>query len=84
MCYGVGVERLINLTIEKLPEGVYVGTSDDVQGLVVQGDTIAQVIEYAREMVPIIEAARAEFGFGKPLGGVTPPERFEMPLVLAA
>lgn len=78
------MERIIRLTVEKLPEGVYVGTSDDVQGLVVQGDTIAQVLEYAREMVPLIEAARAEFGFGKPPPGVSPPDRFEVPVVLAA
>jgi hypothetical protein len=30
------MERMIRLQIEKLPEGVYLGTSDDVQGLVVQ------------------------------------------------
>lgn len=78
------MERIIRLTIEKLPEGIYLGTSDDVQGLVVQGDTIAQVLEYAREMVPLIEAARAEFGFGKLPAGVSPPDRFEVPVVLAA
>ncbi len=29
------MERIINLHIEKLPEGVYLATSDDIQGLVV-------------------------------------------------
>ncbi|MBW1727998.1 MAG: DUF1902 domain-containing protein [Deltaproteobacteria bacterium] len=28
------MERIINLHIEKLPEGVYLATSDDIQGLV--------------------------------------------------
>ena len=28
------MERIINLHIEKLPEGYYLATSDDVQGLI--------------------------------------------------
>ena len=28
------MERIVNLHIEKLPEGVYLATSDEVQGLV--------------------------------------------------
>ena len=31
------MEKLIQLHIEKLPEGVYLATSDDLQGLVAQG-----------------------------------------------
>lgn len=34
------MERVVNLHIEKLPEGVYLATSDDVQGLIAQGRTI--------------------------------------------
>jgi predicted RNase H-like HicB family nuclease len=34
------MERMIQLHIEKLPEGVYLATSDDVQGLVAQGRTV--------------------------------------------
>ncbi|HWF62716.1 MAG TPA: hypothetical protein VN666_20750 [Nitrospira sp.] len=33
------MERIVNLHIEKLPEGVYLATSDVIQGLVVQGRT---------------------------------------------
>jgi predicted RNase H-like HicB family nuclease len=33
------MERIVNLHIEKLPEGVYLATSDDVQGLIAQGRT---------------------------------------------
>ena len=36
------MERVIQLHIEKLPEGVYIATSDDVQGLVAQGRTIQE------------------------------------------
>ena len=44
------MEHLIQLHIEKLPEGVYLATSDDVQGLVAQGRTIRETIEIARDI----------------------------------
>ncbi len=44
------MERIINLHIEKLPEGVYLATSDDVQGLVAQGRTVSEAIEIARDV----------------------------------
>ena len=31
------MERIVNLHIEKLPEGVYLASSDDIPGLVAQG-----------------------------------------------
>ncbi len=31
------MERVLNIHIEKLPEGVYLATSESVQGLVAQG-----------------------------------------------
>ncbi len=40
-------EKIINLCIEKLPEGLFLATSDDVQGLVAQGHTLAGTIEIA-------------------------------------
>jgi predicted RNase H-like HicB family nuclease len=36
------MERIVKLHIEKLPERVYLATSDDVPGLVAQGRTIAE------------------------------------------
>ena len=44
------MEHLIQLHIEKLPEGVYLATSDEVQGLVAQGRTIRETIEIARDI----------------------------------
>jgi predicted RNase H-like HicB family nuclease len=44
------MERILNIHIEKLPEGVYLATSDDIQGLVVQGRTIAETLEIARDV----------------------------------
>ena len=42
------MERVVNLHIEHLPEGVYLATSDDVPGLVAQGRTITETLEIAR------------------------------------
>jgi predicted RNase H-like HicB family nuclease len=44
------MERIVRLHIEKLPEGVYLATSDDVQGLVAQGRTITETLEIARDV----------------------------------
>lgn len=44
------MEHMIKLHIEKLPEGVYLATSHDIQGLVAQGRTIQETIEIARDV----------------------------------
>jgi len=31
------MEKILNLHIEKLPEGFYLATSDSIQGLIAQG-----------------------------------------------
>ena len=40
----------ITLDIEKLPEGYYVATSRDVQGLVAQAKTFEKTIEIAEDV----------------------------------
>ena len=54
------MEQLIKLHIEKLPEGVYLATSDDIQGLVAQGDTIAETLEIAKDVANKLIEARTE------------------------
>ena len=44
------MERIVTLHIEKLPEGLYLATSDDIQGLVAQGRTIQETVEIARDV----------------------------------
>lgn len=44
------MEKIINLHIEKLPEGFYLATSEDVQGLVAQGRTVSETLEIARDV----------------------------------
>jgi predicted RNase H-like HicB family nuclease len=58
------MERIVTLHIEKLPEGVYLATSDDVQGLVAQGRTIQETIEIARDVAKKL----IEIQDGKPIG----------------
>ena len=45
------MEGTIQIHIKKLPEGVYLATSDDIQGLVAQGRTITETLEIARDIV---------------------------------
>jgi predicted RNase H-like HicB family nuclease len=46
----IAMEHVIQLHIEKLPEGVYLATSDQVQGLIAQGRTIQETLEIARDV----------------------------------
>jgi len=51
------MERIVNLHIERLPEGFYLATSDSIQGLIAQGRTIAETIEIAKDVAKkLIEA----------------------------
>lgn len=53
------MERVLNLHIEKLPEGFYLATSEEVQGLVAQGRTITETLEIARDVAKKLLEARA-------------------------
>jgi predicted RNase H-like HicB family nuclease len=44
------MEKLLNINIEKLPEGLYLATSEELQGLVAQGRTVAETLEIARDV----------------------------------
>ncbi len=48
------METIITIHIEKLPEGVYLATSDTLQGLVAQGRTISETLEIARDVAKIL------------------------------
>jgi predicted RNase H-like HicB family nuclease len=58
------MERVVNLYIEKLPEGFYLATSDNVQGLIAQGRTISETIEIAKDVAKkLIEAQEEQVPF---------------------
>jgi predicted RNase H-like HicB family nuclease len=50
----------IHLHIEKLPENLYLATSNDVQGLVAQGRSISETMEIARDVARKLLEAHAE------------------------
>ena len=52
-------EKIINIHIEKLPEGVYLATSGDMPGLVAQGRTVIESLEIARDVARKLMEARA-------------------------
>ena len=53
------MEKIIQLHIEKLPEGVYLATSDDLKGLLAQGKTIKETLEIVRDVAyQLIEAKK--------------------------
>ncbi|MEH2368284.1 type II toxin-antitoxin system HicB family antitoxin [Nostoc sp.] len=54
------MERLLNIHIEKLPEGVYLATSDELQGLVAQGRTVAETLEIARDVARKLLEAQSQ------------------------
>jgi predicted RNase H-like HicB family nuclease len=75
----IAVEHMIQLHIEKLPEGGYLATSDAVQGLVAQGRTIQETLEIARDVAKkLIEAQSG------PNAAPLPPahETFDYPLIV--
>jgi len=44
------MEKVINIHIKKLPEGLFLATSEDIQGLVAQGRTVAETLKIARDV----------------------------------
>jgi len=72
------MELIVNLHIEKLPEGFYLATSDNVQGLIAQGRTIAETIEIAKDVAKkLIEAQEEHIPNLKMVS-----DRFDYPLVI--
>ena len=55
-------EYLVPIKIEKLEEGVYLATSDTLQGLVAQGRTIAETMEIAQDVARKLIESYIEHG----------------------
>ena len=73
------MEHLIQLHIEKLPEGVYLATSDDLQGLIAQGRTLQETVEIARDVAKKLIEAQSD----TPHAPLEPlREAFDYPLIV--
>ena len=76
----MNMEKIINIHIEKLPEGYFLATSDEVQGLVAQGRTISETIEIDRDIVKkLYEAGREDIQTDKL---IDPAFKFDYPIII--
>ena len=74
------MERVVDIQIEKLPEGFYLATSKSIQGLVAQGRTLSETLEIARDVArKLIEAQEGE-DLQRIL--IEPKDSFDYPLVI--
>ena len=76
------MELAIQIRIEELPEGLFLATSDELQGLVAQGRTVAEALEIARDVARKLIEARRERGGLSDLP--TTSERQDYTIVVAA
>jgi predicted RNase H-like HicB family nuclease len=74
------MEQIANLHIEKLPEGLYLATSEDIPGLIAQGRTIVETLEIARDVAKKLLEAQAERHQKSTL--VDARDSFDYPLIL--
>ena len=54
------MELAIQVHVEKLPEGPYLATSEELTSLVAQGRTVAETLEIARDVAKKLVEARTE------------------------
>ena len=62
----VGALIPVRLRVERLPEGAYLATSDEIPGLVAQGRTVAETLEIAEDVARRLTEARWERSAAKP------------------
>lgn len=74
------MEYLVNLHIEKLPEGFYLATSEDIQGLVVQAQTLAETLTIASDVAKQLLQAQTERDSLLQLKTIT--DSFDYPLIV--
>jgi predicted RNase H-like HicB family nuclease len=69
-------ERVVRLHITRLPEGGYLATCDDIQGLVAQGRTVSETIEIARDVARKLLEAHTNIHLPKV------EKSFDLPIVI--
>jgi len=77
-------EYLVSIKIEKMEDGVYLATSDNLQGLVAQGRTIAETMEIAQDVARKLIESHIEYGDPLPEGIVLEERILETSRELAA
>ncbi|MBN1663403.1 MAG: DUF1902 domain-containing protein [Deltaproteobacteria bacterium] len=74
------MEKIIKIHLEKLPEGLYLATSDDIQGLIAQGRTVSETIEIARDVARKLIEEQGLTAVN--LGAIS--DSFEYPLIIGS
>lgn len=75
------MEKIVRLHLEKLPEGYYLATSADVQGLIAQGRTITETLEIARDVArKLLEAQQQVESISDDVGQIS---ELDYPLIVA-
>lgn len=76
------MELAIQIRVEELPDGLFLATSDELQGLVAQERTVAEALDVAHDVArKLIEARRERGGLA---GLPTTAERQHYTIVVAA
>ena len=75
-------EWLVKMRFQRLSEGCYLATSDEIPGLVAQGRTVTETMEIARDVAKKLHEAQVERGGSAVAAPLA--ESFELPLVLSA
>lgn len=75
------MEKIINIHIEQLPEGYFLATSEEIQGLIAQGRTIAETIEIARDVAKkLLESG--DDGMMLKINSLDTSSKFDFPIVI--
>ena len=75
------MEIVFKLNIEKLPEGVYLATSDEIPGLVAQGRTVDETVEIAKDVARKLYESYIEEGETPPFKSVN-KRRFRLDVAI--
>ena len=54
------MERAIQIHVEEMPDGLFLATSEELQGLVAQGRTVAEALDIARDVAGKLIEAKLE------------------------
>ena len=77
-------ELLVSLTVERLEEGLYLATSPDLPGLIVEGHTIREIIEIAQDVARVLIESYVEHGDPLPPTLRSSPATIEIAVPVAA
>ncbi len=76
------MERIVKIHVQKLPEGVYLATSDDIQGLIAQGRTVSETLEIARDVARKLLEVQSPDNFKH--SDLVIEDSFDYPLIVSA